>query len=82
MLSRRPAAILLGLIAIVSGCGRAPEPRQIPLTHAAYVWKQGWDERAVTGLIAQVIPEQITELTVLVGECGLAVGTRTVQVPW
>ena len=82
MLSRRPAAILLGLIAIVSGCGRVPEPRQIPLTHAAYVWKQGWDERAATGLSAQVIPEQITELTVLVGECGLAGGTRTVQVPW
>jgi hypothetical protein len=82
VLSRLSTAILFGLMALAVGCGRAPEPRQTPLTHTAYVWKQGWDERAATGLSAQVIPEQITELSVLVGECGLAGGTRTVQVPW
>lgn len=74
--------MLAGLAGLTVGCEPAPEPRKEPLVHSAYVWRQGWDARPVEGLGREVIPASVTELNLLVGECGLAGGTREVRVPW
>ena len=79
---RRGLAVLAGIAYLVVACRPAPKPRTEPLVHSAYVWKQGWNERAAQGLAADAIPAAITELNVLVGECGLAGGARSVRVPW
>jgi hypothetical protein len=74
------AGVVAGLGLVVGGC--EPVPREEALVHSAYVWRQGWTGEAEAGLRKEVIPAEITELNVLVGECGLAGGTREVRVPW
>ena len=80
-MSRWPA-LLLGLACGVAGCREQPVPRPTPLTHAAYVWRQGWDASARDSLAGRNWPAGLTELNVLVGECGLAPLGRRVYPPW
>lgn len=82
MWCRRALVLLAGLAGLLMACRPTPTSRAAPLVHSAYVWKQGWDARAEKGLARDVIPAAITELNVLVGECGLAGGARVVRVPW
>ena len=80
-----PRLMSLALIAVALGllsCAPAPAPRVVPLTHSAYVWKQGWNARAVGDLQEMTIPTALTELNVLVGECGLSSGRRAIRPPW
>lgn len=71
-------ASMLGLLS----CAPVPAPRAVPLVHSAYVWKQGWDMRTVGDLRQMTIPDELTEMNVLVGECGLSSGRRAVRPPW
>ena len=80
-----PRLMSLALIAVALGllsCAPAPAPRVVPLTQSAYVWKQGWNARAVGDLQEMTIPTALTELNVLVGECGLSSGRRAIRPPW
>ena len=83
-MARRVPALpfLVAVVGLLVGCEPTPEPRATPLVHSAYVWKQGWTPAAAGGLAPEVIPTAITELNVLVGECGLSGGNRSVAVPW
>ena len=74
-------ALIAGALGLLS-CAPAPAPRVVPLTHSAYVWKQGWNARAVGDLQEMTIPTALTELNVLVGECGLSSGRRAIRPPW
>lgn len=67
---------------LITACRPTPEPRATPLVHSAYIWKQGWNASSAAGLAPEVIPAAISELNVLVGECGLSGGSRSVAVPW
>jgi len=81
-MSRWPV-LLLGLALGAAGCRDRPgPPRPDALTHAAYVWRQGWDETAAASLAGRVWPARLTELNVLVGECGLGPAGRRVHPPW
>ena len=79
----RWCAWLLGLALGAPGC-REPvaAPRAAPLTHAAYVWRQGWDPAATASLAGRDWPAGLTELNILVGECGLGPTGRRVHPPW
>jgi len=79
---RRWPVLLLGLALGAAGCREQAAPRPAPLTHAAYVWRQGWDPAAVASLADRAWPAGLTELNVLVGECGLGVAGRRVVPPW
>ena len=72
----------MAVLGLLVGCEPTPEPRAAPLVPSAYVWKQGWNPAAAAGLAPEVIPAAITELNILVGECGLSGGNRAVAVPW
>lgn len=78
MLKAGLLATMLGLLS----CAPAPTPRARPLTHSAYVWRQGWTAQAVEGLSAKALPAQLGALNVLVGECGLSSGRKPVHPPW
>ena len=65
-----------------TGCREQTGPRPRPLTHSAYVWRQGWDASARDSLAGRTWPTGLTELNVLVGECGLAPTGRRVHPPW
>ena len=80
-MSRWPA-LLLGLALGAAGCREQAAPRPAPLNHAAYVWRQGWDPAATASLAGRVWPAGLTELNVLVGECGLGAVGRRVHPPW
>ena len=81
-MSRWPA-LLLSLALGVAGCReQAAAPRAAPLTHAAYVWRQGWDPAATASLAGRDWPAGLTELNILVGECGLGPTGRRVHPPW
>ncbi len=80
-MSRWPA-LLLGLALGVAGCREQAAPRPASLTHAAYVWRQGWDPAAVASLADRTWPAGLTELNILVGECGLGLSGRRVYPPW
>jgi len=80
-MSRWPA-LLLGLALGVAGCREPAAPRPTSLTHAAYVWRQGWDPVAVDSLADRTWPAGLTELNILVGECGLGPSGRRVHPPW
>lgn len=80
-MSRWPV-LLLGLALGAAGCREQAAPRARPLTHAAYVWRQGWDVSARDSLAGRAWPAGLTELNVLVGECGLAPAGRRVHPPW
>ena len=73
---------LLCLALGAAGCRERAAPRPAPLTNAAYVGRQGWDPAAVASLADRAWPAGLTELNVLVGECGLGVGGRRVVPPW
>lgn len=75
-------ALLLGLALGAAGCREQAAPRPAPLRHAAYVWRQGWDPAAVASLADRTWPAGLTELNVLVGECGLGPTARRVVPPW
>lgn len=80
-----PRLMSLALIAWALGllsCAPVPAPRVVPLTHSAYVWKQGWNARSVGDLQEMTVPTALTELNVLVGECGLSSGRRAIRPPW
>lgn len=79
---RRWPVLLLGLALGVAGCREQAAPRPAPLTHAAYVWRQGWDPAAVASLADRTWPAGLTELNILVGECGLGPTGRRVHPPW
>ena len=79
---RRWPVLLLGLALGAAGCREQAAPRPVPLTHAAYVWRQGWDPAAVASLADRAWPVGLTELNVLVGECGLGAAGRRVVPPW
>jgi hypothetical protein len=70
--------VMLGMLS----CAPAPCPRTRPLTHSAYVWRQGWTAEAVTGLAECRLPDRLSGLNVLVGECGLRSGRRAIRPPW
>jgi hypothetical protein len=70
--------VMLGMLS----CAPAPRPRTTPLTHSAYVWRQGWTPQAVAGLAESRLPGKLTALNVLVGECGLSSGRRAIHPPW
>jgi len=80
-MSRWPA-LLLSLTLGAAGCREQAAPRPTPLTHAAYVWRQGWDPAAVASLADRTWPAGLTELNILVGECGLGAVGRRVVPPW
>lgn len=80
-MSRWPA-LLLGLALGAAGCREQAAPRPAPLDHSAYVWRQGWDPAAVASLADRAWPAGLTELNVLVGECGLGAAGRRVFPPW
>jgi hypothetical protein len=80
-MSRWPV-LLLGLALGAAGCREQAEPRAVPLSHSAYVWRQGWDAAARDSLSGRTWPVGLTELNVLVGECGLAPTGRRVHPPW
>jgi len=65
-----------------TGCQEETGPRPQPLAHAAYVWRQGWDVSARDSLRGRTWPAGLTELNVLVGECGLGPTGRRVHPPW
>lgn len=73
--------LLVFMLGIVS-CAPAPRPRHNPLTHSAYVWRQGWTAEAVASLTECKLPEPLSALNVLVGECGLSRGPRAINPPW
>jgi hypothetical protein len=73
--------LLAGMLSMLS-CAPSPQPRIIPLTHSAYVWKQGWTARMTSELAGMELPARLTALNVLVGECGLSSGRRAVRPPW
>lgn len=80
-----PRLMSLALIAValsLLSCAPAPAPRVVPLAHSAYVWKQGWNVSTVGDLRQMSIPVALTELNVLVGECGLSSGRRAIRPPW
>ena len=70
--------VMLGMLS----CAPAQRPRSMPLTHSAYVWRQGWNAVAVAGLADCVLPKKLSALNVLVGECGLSSGRRAIHPPW
>jgi hypothetical protein len=70
--------VMLGMLS----CAPAPRPRTTPLTHSAYVWRQGWTPQAVAGLAESRLPGKLSALNVLVGECGLSSGRRAIHPPW
>lgn len=80
-MSRWPV-LLFGLALGAAGCREQAAPRPAALTHAAYVWRQGWDAAATASLAERVWPAGLTELNVLVGECGLGSVGRRVYPPW
>jgi hypothetical protein len=67
---------------IFGGCDSAPKNRVTPLVHSAYVWRQGWNAEAITGLKPGAIPAAITELNVVAAELGLGTPARRVHLPW
>ena len=81
-LPRLMALVLIaGMLGMLS-CAPSPQLRIIPLTHSAYVWKQGWNARMTSELAGMELPSKLTSLNVLVGECGLSSGRRAVRPPW
>ena len=81
-LPRLMALVLIaGMLGMLS-CAPSPQLRIIPLTHSAYVWKQGWNARMTSELAGMELPSKLTALNVLVGECGLSSGRRAVRPPW
>jgi hypothetical protein len=81
-LSQLPRFLLLVFMLGMLSCAPAPRPRVNPLTHSAYVWRQGWTADAVAGLTACKLPEELSALNVLVGECGLSSRPRAIHQPW
>jgi hypothetical protein len=79
---RLTALVLLVVMLGMLSCAPAPHPRTTPLTHSAYVWRQGWNAEAVAGLADCGLPEKLSALNVLVGECGLSSGRRAIRPPW
>lgn len=79
---RRLRLFLLACLCVCAGCRREEPPAFKGLTHAAYVWRQGWDAAAVASLTAGELPAEVGELSVLVGECGLGQPPRAVRPPW
>ena len=80
---RRLRPFLLACLCFVcAGCREEGSPVFKGLTHAAYVWRQGWDAPAVASVSAGDVPTEIGELIVLVGECGLGQPPRAVRPPW
>lgn len=76
-------ALSLGLALAATGCReQSGGPRPVTLEHAAYVWRQGWDAGATASLAGRAWPAGLTELNVLVGECGLGPAGRRVHPPW
>lgn len=73
--------LLAGMLGMLS-CAPSPQPRNVLLTHSAYVWKQGWNARSNSELAGMELPSKLTALNVLVGECGLSSGRRSVHPPW
>lgn len=73
--------LIAGMLGMLS-CAPSPQPRTIPLSHSAYVWKQGWDTRTIRELSEMEIPAALEALNVLVGECGLSSGRRSMRPPW
>lgn len=79
---RITAFVLLVVMLGMLSCAPAPCPRTRPLTHSAYVWRQGWNAEAIAGLADCGLPEKLSALNVLVGECGLSSGRRAIHPPW
>ena len=79
---RRLRPFLLACLCFCAGCREEGSPAFGGLSHAAYVWRQGWDVAAVGSLDAGDLPGEVDELIVLVGECGLGQPTRAVRPPW
>ena len=73
---------LLACLCVCAGCRREEPPAFQGLTHAAYVWRQGWDSAASASMTAGDLPAEVGELIVLVGECGLGHPPRPVRPPW
>jgi hypothetical protein len=73
--------LLAGMLGMLS-CAPSPQPRNVLLTHSSYVWKQGWNARSNSELAGMELPSKLTALNVLVGECGLSSGRRSVRPPW
>jgi len=80
--TRLKALLLLVIMLGMLSCAPAPRPRTKPLTHSAYVWRQGWTPQSVAGLAESRLPGKLTALNVLVGECGLSSGRRAIHPPW
>ena len=72
----------LGLVWFLGGCQPAPKNRTSPLIHSAYIWRQGWNAEAASGLKASALPAEITELNVVVAELGLGSVARRIHPPW
>jgi hypothetical protein len=81
-LPRLMALVLIAAMLAMLSCAPSPQPRIIPLTHSAYVWKQGWNARMTAELAEAKLPANLTALNVLVGECGLSSGRRAIRPPW
>jgi len=80
---RRLRPFLLAVLCLwCAGCREEGSPVFKGLTHAAYVWRQGWDDPAAASLAAGDLPAAVGELVVLVGECGLGQPPRAVRPPW
>ncbi len=79
---RRLRPFLLACLCFCAGCREEGSPVFQGLTHAAYVWRQGWDAAAVASLSVGDLPAELGELIVLVGECGLGQPPRAVYPPW
>lgn len=79
---RRLRLFLLACLCFGAGCRREEPPAFQGLSHAAYVWRQGWDAAAGASLTAGDLPSEVGELIVLVGECGLGHAPRAVRPPW
>ena len=83
MNSCRHMLFLLLFVALGTvSCAPAPRPRSTNLSHSAYVWRQGWTPEAVRAVREGVLPGKLSALNVLVGECGLNSGRRSVRPPW
>ncbi len=83
MNSCRHMLFLLLFVALGTvSCAPAPRPRSTNLSHSAYVWRQGWTPEAVRALRESMLPGKLSALNVLVGECGLKSGRRSVRPPW
>lgn len=79
---RRLRPFLLVCLCFCAGCREEGSPVFGGLSHAAYVWRQGWDAAAVASLDDGDLPGEVDELIVLVGECGLGQPPRAVRPPW